>query len=109
MDEYTKEDSLLVWKFIVYIASTRPGDKIGAERYSIACKAYSRAEAAWLRLGIYRRHGIPILCWYQNELEIPDERFISLDWPNKEWRPKIIMRTVLESARLCEESGGIPV
>jgi hypothetical protein len=104
----TQSELCLMQRFIAYIASTRPGDKIPADRYSLACRSYSRAEAAWLFYGIYRRHGIPLLCWYQNELEKPDERYISRPWPNAEWRPAIILRTVLASAGLYEETTGIP-
>lgn len=102
--EYTKDELDLMNRFIAYVAKTRPGDKIPPDRYSLACKSYRRAEAAWLRYKIYRRHGIPLLCWYQNELDTPDDR----SWPNKEWRTAIIMRTVLASAELAEETGGIP-
>jgi hypothetical protein len=106
--EYTKDELVLMNRFIVHVAKTRPGDKIGADRYSLACRSYNRAEAAWLRYGIYRRHGVALLCWYQNELDKPDERHGSRYWPNKEWRPAIILRTVLASAQLAEETCGIP-
>lgn len=105
---YTNDELVLMNRFIVYVASTRPGDKISPDRYSLAVDSYDRAEAAWLRHTVYRRHGIPLLCWYQNELDKPDERYGSRSWLNKEWRPAIIMRAVLGSAELFEETVGIP-
>lgn len=96
--EYTKDDTALMNRFIVDVAKARPGDKIDSWRYGQAGDDYSRAEAAWLRFGIYRRHGIPLLCWYQNEL----------DKPNQEWRSAVIMRAVLAAAQLTEETTGIP-
>lgn len=105
--KYTDEELDLMTRFVVHVAKRHPGRKISPDRYSLACSSYSRAEAAWLSYDIYRRHGIPLLCWYQNELDKPDERYGSVAWLNKEWRPAIIMSTVLASAELAEETGGI--
>jgi len=103
MDEYTKEERELMATFIEYVAQT-PVDKYPADRYRLACDSYWMAEKAWLKHNIYCGTGIAILLWYQNELSWIDEKGNEREWYNKEWRPAIIMRTVLESAGLYMET-----
>ena len=108
MDEYTKEERELMAKFIEYVAQT-PVDKYSADRYILAGRSYWWAENTWAKYDVCPKAGIKILLWYQNELSWLDENGNEREWYNKEWRPAIIMRTVLESAGLYEETGGIPV
>ena len=87
--EYTKAELIAVNRFIKSLPEYAEVDEWD---YSQACYAYTRAEAAWLRYTIYRRHGIPILCWYRHKR----------GRVNREWRPKIIMRVVLEAGLSME-------
>lgn len=96
-------DVVLVRCFTDYLSITMPAggrkDWYDDEKRAACVHAHRLAHKAWQRYSVTGMAQIRrTIFWYQNEL----------DKPNKEWRPSIIMRRVLEAARLMEETVGIP-
>lgn len=91
-----KEDLALIHIFAEYLYKKRPEGFTKAKGQQ-SYNSWNRGGYAWsyYQLGGTR---IPrLIYWYQHEN----------DKPNKEWRPSIIMRAVLEQARLAAEIGEI--
>ena len=98
-----KEDLALVHRFVDYLSVTMPvggpNDWYNEEKRLACVRAHRLAHRAWQRYPVGGMAQIRCtIFWYQNEL----------DKTNKEWRPSIIMRCVLETAQLMEETVGIP-